>query len=69
MKRLTSSWNSRVASRRCAVRFTRYTRSSGLSLGQDKWILMIEEINFKLEQLGEYVSTLREYQPCDIEEL
>ncbi|KKH49581.1 DUF86 domain-containing protein [Methanosarcina sp. 1.H.A.2.2] len=30
---------------------------------------MIEEINFKLEQLGEYVSTLREYQPYDIEEI
>jgi len=30
---------------------------------------MIEEINFKLEQLGEYVSTLREYQLYDIEEI
>jgi len=30
---------------------------------------MIEEINFKLEQLGEYVGTLREYQPYDIEEI
>jgi hypothetical protein len=30
---------------------------------------MIEEINFKLEQLGEYVSILREYQPYDIEEI
>jgi uncharacterized protein YutE (UPF0331/DUF86 family) len=30
---------------------------------------MIEEINFKLEQLGEYVSVLREYQQYDIEEI
>ncbi|MGI5991546.1 MAG: type VII toxin-antitoxin system HepT family RNase toxin [Methanosarcina sp.] len=30
---------------------------------------MIKEINFKLEQLGEYVSTLREYQQYDIEEI
>ena len=30
---------------------------------------MIEEINFKLEQLGEYVSALREYQQYDIEEI
>lgn len=30
---------------------------------------MIEEINFKLEQLGEYVRILREYQPYDIEEI
>ncbi len=30
---------------------------------------MIKEINFKLEQLGEYISTLREYQSCDIEEI
>lgn len=30
---------------------------------------MIKEINFKLEQLGEYVSILREYQQCDIEEI
>jgi uncharacterized protein YutE (UPF0331/DUF86 family) len=30
---------------------------------------MIKEINFKLEQLGEYVSALREYQQYDIEEI
>jgi uncharacterized protein YutE (UPF0331/DUF86 family) len=30
---------------------------------------MIKEINFKLEQLGEYVSILREYQQYDIEEI
>lgn len=30
---------------------------------------MIEEINFKLEQLGEYVGFLRKYQPHDLEEL
>lgn len=30
---------------------------------------MIKEINFKLEQLGEYVSILREYQQYDIEEV
>ena len=30
---------------------------------------MIKEINFKLEQLGEYVSILREYQHYDIEEV
>lgn len=30
---------------------------------------MIEEINFKLEQLGKYVSILREYQSYEIEEI
>lgn len=30
---------------------------------------MIKEINFKLEQLGEYVSTLKEYQHYDVEEI
>jgi len=30
---------------------------------------IIDEINFKLEQLGEYVSTLREYQSYEIEEV
>jgi uncharacterized protein YutE (UPF0331/DUF86 family) len=30
---------------------------------------MIKEINFKMEQLGEYVSTLKEYQQYDIEEI
>jgi uncharacterized protein YutE (UPF0331/DUF86 family) len=30
---------------------------------------MIEEISFKLEQLGEYVSILREYQSYEIEEI
>lgn len=30
---------------------------------------MIEEINFKLEQLGEHVSILREYQSYEIEEI
>jgi uncharacterized protein YutE (UPF0331/DUF86 family) len=30
---------------------------------------MIEEISFKLEQLGEYVSILREYQSNEIEEI
>ena len=30
---------------------------------------MREEINFKLEQLGEYVSILREYQNYDLEEI
>jgi uncharacterized protein YutE (UPF0331/DUF86 family) len=30
---------------------------------------MIEEINFKLEQLGKYVSILREYQFYEIEEI
>lgn len=30
---------------------------------------MIKEINFKLEQLGEYVSALKEYQQYDIEEI
>lgn len=30
---------------------------------------MIKEINFKLEQLGEYVGILREYQQYNIEEI